>query len=323
MEGARFYLTVLQILLDYERQVLPFDPLMDFQFLTPEEYTPCDCGREYAKLLECYRKEYVYELMRLGLEVTPFKTLGHIAGVHYIAMAVARGLKQAGVDIDLALISGSAAAHDIGKFGCRPGERVPHLHYYYTDQWLLERHLDNISHIASNHSTWDLELESLSVESLCLIYADFRSKQSRDADGNEITVLYPLDESFQVILSKLENVEFDIKCATCSENAKGEQPAAPEKITLTRKEGADNSIRLLTGVEFPMSFTDKGNGHKVTVDADETFTNGVLWQQDAESFVCMEPWNGWANSVNEEGKHEVLEPDEAMTSEWSITIEKV
>ena len=28
-------------------------------------------------------------------------------------------------------------------------------------------------------------------------------------------------------------------------------------------------------------------------------------------------------SVNEAGKHEVLEPDEAMTSEWSITIEKV
>jgi galactose mutarotase-like enzyme len=122
--------------------------------------------------------------------------------------------------------------------------------------------------------------------------------------------------------SKLENVEFDIKCATCSENAKGEQPAAPEKITLTRKEGADNSVRLLTGVQFPMTLTDKGNGHKVTVDADETFENGVLWQQDAESFVCMEPWNGWANSVNEDGKHEVLEPDEAMTSEWSITIEK-
>ena len=85
----------------------------------------------------------------------------------------------------------------------------------------------------------------------------------------------------------------------------------------------DNTIRLMTGVEFPMTFTDKGNGHKVTVDADESFTNGVLWQQDAENFVCMEPWNGWANSVNEEGKHEVLDVDEAMTSEWSITIEKV
>ena len=64
------------------------------------------------------------------------------------------------------------------------------------------------------------------------------------------------------VASKLENVDFDIHCATCSEDAKGEQPAAPEKITLTRKEGADNSIRLLTGVEFPMVFTDSGNGHK-------------------------------------------------------------
>ena len=114
--------------------------------------------------------------------------------------------------------------------------------------------------------------------------------------------------------SKLENVDFDIKCATCSESAKGEQPAAPEKITLTRKEGADNSVRLLTGVQFPMTLTDSGSGHKVTVDADDSFDHAVLWQQDAESFVCMEPWNGWANSVNEEGKHEVLEPDEAMTA---------
>ena len=100
------------------------------------------------------------------------------------------------------------------------------------------------------------------------------------------------------------------------EKASGD--ALVEQLTL-----ANERLRLLTGVQFPMTLTDSGNGHKVTVDADETFDNGVLWQQDAENFVCMEPWNGWANSVNEEGRHEVLEPDEAMTSEWSITIEKV
>ena len=205
--GARFYLTVLQVLLDQERRTLPFDPLADFHFLAPEEYSACDCAREYERFLTCFRREYIYELMRLGQEVTPFRTLGHIAGVHYIAMTAARGLQEAGVDVDLALISGAAAAHDIGKFGCRPGERVPYLHYYYTDQWLLERGMERISHIAANHSTWDLELESLSVESLCLIYADFRSKQDRDAGGNETTVLYPLDQSFQVILSKLDNVD--------------------------------------------------------------------------------------------------------------------
>ena len=80
----------------------------------------------------------------------------------------------------------------------------------------------------------------------------------------------------------------------------------------------------MTGLsQFPMTLTDSGSGHKVTVDADDSFDHAVLWQQDAESFVCMEPWNGWANSVNEEGKHEVLEPDEAMTADWSITIEKI
>ena len=89
--------------------------------------------------------------------------------------------------------------------------------------------------------------------------------------------------------SKLENVDFDIHCATCSESAKGNQPAAPEKITLTRKEGADNSIRLLTGVQFPMTFTDSGNGHKVTVDADETFDNGVLWQQEPRTSSAWSP----------------------------------
>lgn len=205
--GAQFYLIVLQLLLDREREALPFDPMLDFQFLPEEEYEACDKAREYRRFLAAWRGEFLYELMRLGMEFTPFKTLSHIAGVHYIAMTAARGLADAGVEVDLALISGAAAAHDVGKFGCRPGERVPYLHYYYTDQWLLERRMEDISHIASNHSTWDLELESLSVESLLLIYADFRSKSERDKDGNEIVVLYPLDESFQVILSKLDNVD--------------------------------------------------------------------------------------------------------------------
>lgn len=123
-------------------------------------------------------------------------------------------------------------------------------------------------------------------------------------------------------VSKLDNVSFAIDAATCSENAKGEQPAAVQPITLTRKEGSADSIRLLTGVKSPMVLTDAGNGHKVTVGFDEAcFGKGVLWQQDAESFVCMEPWNGWANSVNEEGKHEELNPGESKTFTWTVTIE--
>ena len=123
-------------------------------------------------------------------------------------------------------------------------------------------------------------------------------------------------------VTSLDNVSFAIDAATCSESAKGEQPAAPETITLTRKEGSADSIRLLTGVKSPMQLTDAGNGHKVTVAFDESvFSNGVLWQQDAESFVCMEPWNGWANSVNEAGHHIELNPGETKEFKWSVTIE--
>jgi len=119
----------------------------------------------------------------------------------------------------------------------------------------------------------------------------------------------------------LENIRFDITAATCSENAKGVQPAAPNPITLTRKEGSADSIRLLTGVKSPMRLTDSGSGHTVEVAFDESvFQNGVLWQQDAERFVCMEPWNGWANSVNEAGRHIELAIGESKTFRWSVTI---
>ena len=112
--AAAFYLTVLQVLLDYERTVLPFDPLMDFDFLTQEEWSACDCAGEYRRFLNAWREEWVYELMRLGQEFTPFRTLGHIAGVHHVAMTAAHGLAEAGVDVDLALIS-AAADHRINE----------------------------------------------------------------------------------------------------------------------------------------------------------------------------------------------------------------
>lgn len=121
--------------------------------------------------------------------------------------------------------------------------------------------------------------------------------------------------------SSLEAMKFDITCATCSENAKGEQPAAPAQITLTTKEGSADSLRLLTGVQSPMRVTDTGTGHVVEVDFGDNFGNGVLWQQDAEDFVCMEPWNGWANSVNEPGKHEELAPGASESFVWGITIQ--
>ncbi|MEG1584485.1 MAG: HD domain-containing protein, partial [Anaerovorax sp.] len=170
-----------------------------------DEIKDCQAAGEYKRFIKLCNDNYIYEFMRIGAEITPYNTLGHISGVHFVAMHVARQLAKTGSPVDIALVSASAAAHDVGKYF--EAARIPYLHYYYTDQCLREYGMSLIAHIASNHSTWDLELENLSAEALILIYADFRVKSGRDQRGREIVNFYTLEQSFQVILGKLDNLD--------------------------------------------------------------------------------------------------------------------
>ena len=248
--GAVFLLSVLQVLFAAEAELLPHDPAWTFDFLTDDELAGSPCAPSYQRFLRLWRREFVYELMRLGLEVTPYRTLEHIAGVHHLAVTAARALRKSGVAVDVALVSGAAAGHDLGKFGCRPGERVPYLHYFYTDQWFRRRRMTDIGHVAANHSVWDLEPDYLSVEALLLIYADFRVKQLHDAQGREITRISTLAQAFQVILDKLDDVDgekqkrytrvyarledfeqFMVSCGVDVTMSGGDTPPLPEKHT--------------------------------------------------------------------------------------------
>ena len=207
--ASLFLLNILAAVFEYELETADFDPCLDIHFLTVEEVKAKKYNREYLRLREIAAKNFIYEFMRIGVELTPFNTLGHIAGVHYVAMHAARQLEALKVPVDLGLVSGAAAGHDIGKYGCKKSEerRIPYLHYYYTDLCFNRFNMPMIGHIAANHSTWDLELENLSVESLLLIYADFRVKSSRVPAGTEVVHFYTLDDAFQVILDKLDNVD--------------------------------------------------------------------------------------------------------------------
>jgi len=178
-------------------------------FLAPEEYEECSGKPEYEKLMKYWNRNYINEFMLLYGEQTHFNIIGHISGVHKISVHIGRQLKRLGVPLDMALMSGASVGHDIGKFGCKETEssRIPYLHYYYTDVFFKRYHMPVIGHIATNHSTWDLELENLSAESLVLIYADFRVKSNRDSKGQEHVNYYTLKESFDVILNKLDNVD--------------------------------------------------------------------------------------------------------------------
>lgn len=206
-DGALFILAVLQAFYQTVHRRALIDQRFDLYFPDERDIEDSEYSEEYHAAFSCFKKNFVYEMMRLAQEITPYTILEHIAGVHNLAINIGRQMKEAGTPVDLALLSAASFLHDIGKFGCKEGERVPYLHYYYTDQWCKAVNAPNIGHIAANHSAWDLELENLSVESLLLIYADFRVKQIADEQGKEHTEIYPLSDSFTVILKKLDNVD--------------------------------------------------------------------------------------------------------------------
>ena len=74
-DAALCLLQGLQVLLDAERSALPFDPFLDFAFCTDAELKDSGAAAEYRLFLRHFREEYVYEMLRLGREVTPFLTL--------------------------------------------------------------------------------------------------------------------------------------------------------------------------------------------------------------------------------------------------------
>ncbi len=205
-----FYLSVLEW---FAARDAGHDPLRDVPALTEEELAESRIGAEYQRFAAAVADAHLLSLMRMEPLFLPIDPGAHTIGVHSIALRTARQAAAAGLPVDVALVSASALGHDIGKFGCRGEDagRIPYLHYYFTWQWLSDHGCPTIAHIAANHSTWDLEFENLPLESLILIYADFRVRGTREPAGHdgslrEVVRIYSLKASYDMILSKLDNL---------------------------------------------------------------------------------------------------------------------
>lgn len=203
---SELFLVYLQTLVELEEKIggNQFYNQYPMKFLQKEEEEQLSRTNEYFIFKKCYKADYIFEMLKLSQEIKGYTTLDHISGVCHIALYIARQLKNAGLPIDLGMVVAASMGHDLGKYGARKGEekRIPYLHYYYADLWYEGRGMPFAGKVASNHSTWDLELENLQIESLVLIYADFRVK----ALGKKMHI-YNLQDSFQVILDKLDNVD--------------------------------------------------------------------------------------------------------------------
>jgi hypothetical protein len=135
-QAMEFYLTVLDFFLETEAGRCPHDPLSDIPSLTEAELSCSLIRDEHERFCRAIAASRFVTLMRLGREAMPFDPASHPIGVHSLALHMARQAKMAGMTVDVPLVSAASLAHDIGKFGCRgqDAQRIPYLHYYYTDR---------------------------------------------------------------------------------------------------------------------------------------------------------------------------------------------
>ena len=202
----QMYLAALEAVL--ERPGESFDPCLDILPLDDAQIAGSHVEAQYRRFCTTVHEQHLLAVMRLGRETTPFDPAAHTIGVHTVAMHMAILAKKAGLPVDLPLVSAAALGHDIGKFGCRGEDlgRIAYLHYYYTWQWFSRNGMEDIGYISANHSTWDLEFENLPIESLLLIYADFRVRGTREPGAHEVMKIHTLAEAYEMIFCKLADM---------------------------------------------------------------------------------------------------------------------
>ncbi len=177
--------------------------------LMTDEYSQSRFKKEYDQFLDVFDKQNVYGLMKMSQEWKGYTSLDHTLGVYSLCMFIGLQMKRLGFPVDLAILSGASIGHDIGKYGCVGEElkQIAYYHYFYTKEWYDRNGLYNLSHYATNHSTWDLEELRLPNETIILIYSDFRVKSRTYPDGSSRMAIYSNKESFDVIRDKLDNLD--------------------------------------------------------------------------------------------------------------------
>ena len=205
-KAEELYLLVLETLLDLDDG--SDNPLTGLIPVPAESLSQSRVQQEYEQFTQVVRHAHLSALLRITKELRDYDPAAHTIGVHNVAVHTAILAQQAGFEVDLPLVSAAALGHDIGKFGCRGSDsrRIPYLHYYYTWLWFSRNGLEDIGYISANHSTWDLEFENLPIESLLLIYADFRVRGHRENGQKEQMGIYSLQEAYDQIFSKLADM---------------------------------------------------------------------------------------------------------------------
>ena len=122
------------------------------------------------------------------------------------------------------------------------------------------------------------------------------------------------------LTEKPEDIQVEATAAMQLDFAIGQIPFGHKTLQVTVPQGAPESGACLFGVQSPTVLHYAGGEKRLTMSFDDSFQSHVLWTQAGKPFLCVEPINGGADSLNT-GNHLTLAPGETKVAFVSFRAE--
>lgn len=111
------------------------------------------------------------------------------------------------------------------------------------------------------------------------------------------------------LTEKPENIQVETTADTFFDFAVGGRPFGHNRVRIAIPHGAPEAGAALMGVRGPTILQNSAEGKCLTMEFDDSFHTHVLWTQAGKRFLCVEPVNGSADSLNT-GIYMTLQPGE-------------
>lgn len=210
-----------------------------------------------------------------------------------------------------------------GKYSWDGKEYAMGIHgFAHTSIWQVSRHLENSLELVleSNESTLAQYPFSFKV-TLNFLVKDSALTISQKYE-NTGTESMPYNFGFHpyFLTEKPEDIRVEATAAMQLDFVVGQLPFGHKTIQVEIPIGAPEGGTCLLGVQSPTVLHYPKENKQLTMTFDDSFPCHVLWAQAGKPFLCVEPVNGGADSLNT-GNYMTLNPGETKYASVSFRVD--
>ena len=210
-----------------------------------------------------------------------------------------------------------------GKYLWDGAEYAMGIHgFAHTSPWKVSQHAEDSLELVleSNESTLVQYPFSFKV-TLNFLVKDSTLTISQKYE-NTGTSPMPYNYGFHpyFLTEKPEDIQVEASATMQLDFVAGQIPFGHKSIQVAIPAGAPEGGACLLGVQSPTIVHYPGKDKCLTMSFDDSFPCHVLWAQAGKSFLCVEPVNGGADSLNT-GNYLTLAPGETKAAFVSFKVE--